>query len=53
LLGSQGWEIRGVTSTSDGGLLLALQRPLDEDVPLPDARVLSATLEMPLVAPEP
>lgn len=51
LLGAQGWEIRGIAHAPDGGLTLALQRPLDEDVPLPDAPTLAATLDVPLVAP--
>jgi hypothetical protein len=51
LLGAQGWEIRGIAHTPDGGLTVALQRPLDEDVPLPDAPTLAATLDVPLVAP--
>ena len=36
LMGSQGWEIRGLTAMNDGGLTVALQRPLDEEIPLPD-----------------
>jgi hypothetical protein len=31
--------------------LVALQRPLDEELPLPDATTLSATLVEPLTAP--
>jgi hypothetical protein len=53
LLGSQGWEIRATTALHDGGLSVALQRPLDEDTPLPDAPALSATLAQPLAAPSP
>lgn len=51
LLGAQGWELRAITTRPDGSLLLALQRPLDEELPLPDASTLSATLEEPLTAP--
>ncbi len=51
LLGSLGWELRGVASTPGGGLVIALQRPLDEEWPLPDASTLAATLEEPLTAP--
>jgi hypothetical protein len=51
LMGSQGWEIRGLTRAADGALILALQRPLDEDLPLPDAPTLAASLEEPLTAP--
>ncbi len=31
LLGSQGWEIRGMTALSDGSLSVVLQRPYDEE----------------------
>ena len=51
LLGSQGWEIRGITALSDGSLSVALQRPYDEEFPLPDAPALSAALAEPLVVP--
>lgn len=51
LLGAQGWEIRGVTTLNDGVVLVALQRPLDEVHPLPDAPSLSAALAEPLTAP--
>jgi hypothetical protein len=51
LLGSQGWEIRGVTTLSDGSLSVALQRSYDEEASLPDAPALSARLAEPLVAP--
>jgi hypothetical protein len=51
LLGAQGWELRALTTLRDGTTLVALQRPLDEDVPLPDASTLSASLATPLVAP--
>lgn len=51
LLGSQGWEIRGVAPLQDGALSVALQRPYDEEVPLPDAPALSARLAEPLLAP--
>jgi hypothetical protein len=52
LMGAQGWEIRGIAHAPDGGLALALQRPMDEDLPLPDAPTLAATLEEPLAAPD-
>jgi hypothetical protein len=52
-LGAQGWEIRGVTTLTDGTVLVALQRPLDEELPLPDATSLSAALVEPLTAPSP
>ena len=51
LLGAQGWEMRALTTLGDGTTLVGLQRPLDEDAPLPDAGTLSATLATPLVAP--
>ena len=51
LLGSQGWEIRGVTCMKDGTLTVALQRPYDEEAPLADAPALSAALAEPLTAP--
>ncbi len=51
LMGAQGWEIRGVSHDASGGLTVALQRPLDEELPLPDAPTLAATLEEPLTAP--
>jgi len=51
LMGSQGWELRAMTSAADGTLLLGLQRPLDEDLPLADAPTLAATLSEPLIAP--
>jgi hypothetical protein len=51
LLGSQGWEIRGMATLSNGSLSVALQRPYDEECPLPDAPALSARLAEPLVAP--
>lgn len=50
-LGAQGWEMRGITTLRDGSVLVALQRPLDEDHPLPDAPSLSAALVEPLAAP--
>ena len=50
-LGAQGWELRGVTTLLDGSVLVALQRPLDEERPLPDAPSLSAALIEPLTAP--
>lgn len=51
LLGAQGWEIRGIAATAEGGVTVALQRPLDEDLPLPDGPTLAATLDEPLAAP--
>ncbi len=51
LLGSQGWELRGVTTLLDGSVLVALQRPLDESLPLADAPSLTAALSEPLSAP--
>jgi hypothetical protein len=51
LLGSQGWEIRGITTLSNGSLSVALQRPYDEECPLPDAPALSARLAEPLAVP--
>jgi hypothetical protein len=51
LMGSQGWEIRGLTATAAGDVTVALQRPLDEELPLPDGATLAATLEEPLTAP--
>ncbi len=53
LMGAQGWEIRGIAPAADGALVIALQRPLDEELPLPDAPTLAATLEEPLAAPAP
>ena len=50
-LGAQGWEMRGVTALPSGSVLVALQRPLDEEHPLPDAPSLSAALVEPLTAP--
>jgi hypothetical protein len=50
LMGAQGWELRGLAAAA-GAVIVALQRPLDEDVPLPDAPTLAATLEEPLAAP--
>lgn len=35
LLGSQGWEIRGLATPAAGRLTVVLQRPLDEESPLP------------------
>jgi hypothetical protein len=51
LLGSQGWEIRGIAYRADGAVLVALQRPLDEEPPLAGSSAIAATLEAPLVAP--
>lgn len=51
LCGAQGWEIRAVTALHDGTVLVALQRPLDEDTALPAAPAVSASLAEPLAAP--
>lgn len=51
LLGSQGWEVRAAASLREGTVMLVLQRPLDEDLPLPDASTLSSALAVPLAAP--
>ena len=51
LLGSQGWEIRGIATLAGGALSVALQRPYDEEIPLADAPALSAILAAPLTAP--
>jgi hypothetical protein len=51
LLGSQGWEIRGVAALSNGALSVALQRSYDEECSLPDAPALSARLAEQLVVP--
>lgn len=51
LLGSQGWEIRGVATLSDGTLSVALQRHYDEELALADAPALAARLAEPLVVP--
>jgi hypothetical protein len=51
LLGSQGWEVRAATTLREGTVMLVLQRPLDEDLPLPDASTLSSALAIPLAAP--
>jgi hypothetical protein len=50
---SLGWEIRGIAVRDSGGLVVALQRPLADEHPLPDPSVLAATLESPLHAPGP
>jgi hypothetical protein len=51
LMGAQGWEIRGIAPAAGGAFIVALQRPYDEDVRLPDAPVLTAALAAPLPAP--
>ena len=51
LMGSFGWEIRGIAPAQGGGYFVALQRPLDEELPLPDAPTLAATLDEPLAMP--
>jgi hypothetical protein len=53
LLGSQGWEVRGIAPAAGGGFVVALQRPLDEAHPLPEHAAIAATLEEPLVPPGP
>ncbi len=51
LCGSLGWEIRGIAARPDGEIVVALQRPLDEEVRLPLADAVAATLEEPLAPP--
>jgi hypothetical protein len=51
LMGAQGWEIRGLTTTRSGDVAVALQRPLDEEIPLPDSATLAATLDEPFSMP--
>jgi hypothetical protein len=51
LMGSQGWELRGIAATPQGGIILALQRPFDDEKPLPDASTLAATLDAPVTPP--
>ena len=51
LLGSQGWDIRGVATLKNGALSVALQRSYDDEMSLPDAPALSARLAEPLAAP--
>jgi hypothetical protein len=53
LLGSQGWELRGVAPAASGGFVVALQRPLDEEIPLPEPAAIALTLEEPLAPPGP
>jgi hypothetical protein len=48
LLGSQGWEIRGIAAIAGGELQVALQRALDDVSALPDEMTLAASLEEPL-----
>lgn len=48
LMGAQGWEIRALAQGSDGKLIFALQRSLDEEAQLPDSASLTAVLEEPL-----
>ena len=48
LLGSQGWEIRGIAPLRHGALSVALQRCYDDEASLPDAPALSARLAEPL-----
>jgi len=51
LMGSLGWEIRGIAPADGGGYVVALQRPSGEEHTLPDAPTLAASLEEPLAAP--
>jgi len=51
LMGSFGWELRAIAPAVGGGYVVALQRPLDEELPLPDAPTLAASLEEPLAMP--
>ena len=51
LMGSFGWELRSIVAATGGGYIVALQRPLDEELPLPDAPTLAASLEEPLAMP--
>jgi hypothetical protein len=51
LLGAQGWELRSTVALADGTVLIALQRTLDDELPLPDASTLSSALAAPLSAP--
>lgn len=51
LLGTQGWEMRGLSTLADGSLVIALQRSLAADPPLPDEHTLSAALAEPLAPP--
>jgi hypothetical protein len=51
LLGSQGWEIRAMTTLGSGLVSVALQRAYDEEHSLPDAPALSARLAERLAAP--
>jgi hypothetical protein len=57
MLGSQGWELRSIALRAAGdlagNLIVALQRPLDEEHPLAESAALAATLESPLHAPGP
>ncbi len=53
LRGSQGWEIRGIAARPGGAIVVALQRPLDEEHPLPERTTLAELLEAPLAAPGP
>ncbi|GAC1567355.1 MAG: hypothetical protein NVS2B3_05060 [Vulcanimicrobiaceae bacterium] len=50
-MGSFGWELRGIAQGRDGAFGVALQRPLDEELPLADAPTLAAALEEPLAMP--
>ena len=50
LLGSQGWQMVGVTTVADG-LVCALQRALEDNQALPDSGTLAAALVEPLAVP--
>lgn len=52
LLGSLGWEIRGIALAGDGTIVVALQRKLPDGAPLPDAPTLAAQLDIALATPE-
>lgn len=52
MLGTQGWEIRGVATLRDGTVSVALQRRIDEEASaLPEPPALSAALAEPLPPP--
>jgi hypothetical protein len=52
MLGTQGWEIRGLAALADDTLLVALQRPLEVES-LPDAPSVAAKMAKTLTAPSP
>jgi hypothetical protein len=53
LLGSQGWELCGIAPAPAGGFVVALQRPLDQEIPLAEPAAMALALEEPLVPPGP